>query len=121
MNPYERAEALYAGDPPGTWEDLLLEHLARGFVFSTPDFFVMGRPVMHHAPKEFVVDPYYHFPVEQCDCWHFHCFAGSMAKVWAIEPWPMPWISFERKNELAFCTRARLKRLILPQGQVAVA
>jgi len=80
-------------------EDLAL-HFEHGFVFSTPDYFIMGRPVPKDAPAEDIVNPAIVFPRAICDCWHCYLFAGDMAAALAVLPWALPWISFERKNEL---------------------
>lgn len=86
-------------------------HLLNGFVFSTPDFFIMGRAVERDAAPTLILDPLHAFPRESCDCWHIWLFAGNMERAWSIMPWSLKWFSFERKNELRFYSADAIRRL----------
>lgn len=114
MSPFLEAKAVYEREPCRRefFEDVCL-HLMHGFVFSTPEFFIMGRPVLSSAPAEMVVTPSVQWPRESCDCWHIYLFAGDMTKAWTILPWQLPKISFERKNELRFYRFRDIRRLSL--------
>lgn len=94
-----------------SFNDDLLAHLMGGFVYSTPDYFIMGRPVMRSAPQAQIVDPTVAFPKEDCDTWHIYLLAGDPRPAWSIMPWPLAWFSFERGNELRFYPVDRIKRL----------
>jgi hypothetical protein len=97
MSPYEQCEAKYAESwPKCGFEERVIRAMKHGFVFSTPDFFVMGRPVVSTAPHEQIACPAFTFDRSKCDMWHLDWFAGDMHKVWAVLPWPLPYISFER-------------------------
>ena len=103
MSPFERAAEVYRTEwCRRTLREDLEAHLVGGFVFARPDFFIMGRPVVRTADPALVVDPWHHFPTADCDCWHVYLFAGNMARAWSVMPWPLPWFSWERKNELRF-------------------
>lgn len=91
-------------------EDLEL-HLLNGFVFSTPEFFAMGRAVVKSANPRVLVDPAHVFPAAECDCWHVYLFAGRMHRAFEIIPWELPWFSFERGNELRFYPVSSIRRL----------
>lgn len=100
MTPYQRAAAVYASEPCArTFAQDLEWHLVNGFVFSTPDFFVMGRPVVSEADHALIVGQH-RFPAVICDCWHVYLHAGNMAKAWSMLPWELPLVSFERNNVL---------------------
>jgi hypothetical protein len=110
MTPWEQAIAIYDSEPCfRTFDEDLRLHLRHGFVFSTPEFFVMGRAVWRCAHPDDVCDPATKFDV--ADCWHVHCMAGDMAKAWGILPYPLPFVSFQRKNELRVYRLDDLRRL----------
>lgn len=90
--------------------DLLL-HLRHGYVFSTPRSFVMGRPVRRNATREEIVDPSHCFGPE-ADAWLVYCAAGTAGMAWFLdqEPYPLPYIGWERDNKLRFYERERLIR-----------
>jgi len=98
--PYERALAAFQAEySPLTFDEVLTWHLLNGFVFSRPDFFVLGRPVVSSAPYALLADPSHHFPSTECDAWLVYLAAGNTARMWEILPWPLPLIGFERRNE----------------------
>ena len=112
MMPVEHAAKVYEGEKCArTFREDLEAHLLNGFVFSRPDFFIMGRPVIKAADPALIVDPWHKFPSAECDCWHIYLFSGNMVRAWAIMPWPLPWFCWERKNELRFYSVEAIHRL----------
>ena len=115
-SPYERT--LYnwlmrPRDKPLAWyED---QHKSRGFVFATPDFYVMGRPVRKYAPLEQILDVTHRFDPATCDCWYVFLLTGDVRKAWSILPYELPWMCWVRDNDphddLRFYETARLMRL----------
>lgn len=89
-------------------QDLLL-HSQHGYVFNEAAFFIMGRPVRHDAPAALIVNPEFLFPAANCDCWHVYLAAGDLSRAWDMLPYPLPWLSFERKNELRFYEAKRIR------------
>lgn len=71
-------------------------HLRHGFVFSTPDFFIMGRAVCRSWPDDQVTDPTQTAPRIAADAWYIHAMAGDTGKAWSILPWPLGFVGFER-------------------------
>lgn len=111
VNPIDLARHVYQSEPCArSFEQDLTWHLENGFVFSRPDFFVMGRPVVSSAPRMFIVGQH-RFPSSVCDCWHVYLMAGNVAKAWSMLPWELPWVSFERENVLRFHRLASIRRL----------
>lgn len=112
MIPYDAAMAVYRNEPCARsfFDDFTL-HMKHGFVFSTPDYFIMGRPVNSKAAEAQIVDPACTFKPEECDCWHVYLMAGDVTKVWNIMPYPLPKVSFERRNELRFYTLDSIRRI----------
>lgn len=115
MSPYQIAREVYAKEPCArSFEQDMRLHLEFGFVFSTPDFFAMGRPVVKEGAPGDIVNPGILFPRKQCNCWHVYLMAGDIGKCWSVMPWPLGWVSFERKNELHFLPMERIRELSLP-------
>jgi hypothetical protein len=111
MAPVDLARHVYKSEPcVRTFEQDLNWHLEHGFVFSRPDFFVMGRPVVHTAPAIYIVGQH-RFPSAVCDCWHVYLMAGNVGRAWSMLPWDLPWVSFERENVLRFHPLASIRRL----------
>lgn len=119
MSPYATLKAKYALHPKPEpflyWVDWYHEH---GFVFSRPDFFCMGRPVLRHAPEEMIIDDRELFRGITCDCWYVMAAAGNMARMWSVQPWELPWFCWTRvwdpTGALTFTEAARLKERCPP-------
>lgn len=95
MSPYQILDDLYSRK--GLEFDYYVQcHLRCGFVFSTPEFFIMGRPVCRQWKKEDVFDPETAAPKSLADGWMIHAMAGDTGKAWSILPWPLGWIGFQR-------------------------
>lgn len=110
-SPYERARWVYDNeDCPRSFETDLELHLKHGFVFSTPDFFVMGRAVCSKTSPEEIVNPEVVHRRDLHDCWHVYLFAGDLSKAWNVLPYELPMFSLERKNELRFYKFQDLER-----------
>ena len=112
MTPFEQARQVYAHEPCArSFEQDLQLHYLHGFVFSTPKYFIMGRPVDKDAAPALIVNPAHTFDIRVCNCWHIYLMAGGHAEAWDIMPWPLGWFSFERRNELRFYPAERIRRL----------
>lgn len=118
MTPYDQIYSQYAQHPQARTFSWYIEwHLRHGFVFSTPEYFVMGRPVnmAHFDPDASEIHVYSR---ESSDAWYIHAMAGEMPKLWAIMPWDLPQIGWERvrdgKRELSFFSTEDLRRLCPP-------
>lgn len=90
-------------------------HFVHGFVFATPEFFIMGRHVRKDAGEQAVCEPTSLFSKDESDTWYLHAASGDMQKAWSILPWALPWIAFERtrggKRELQIFATDRLREL----------
>ena len=115
-SPYEMLALDWLKRPRGMtlawYEDA---HKCNGFLFSTPDFYVMGRPVIRCAPLEQILDVTHRFDPELCDTWYVFQMAGDVRRAWSILPWELPFICWQRDNdpsdELRFYETARMMRL----------
>lgn len=114
FGPYESIRRHYARHPQKcSFEYYVVWHMRNAFVFSTPDYFIMGSCV---PSKSFDPNaPLTRFAKDQCDAWYIFAMAGSMPRVWEIMPWELPLIGWERvregKRELQFFPTATLMRL----------
>ena len=87
----------------------LESHYRHGFVFSTPSYFVMGRPIMGN-------------PMAPGGAWFISAMAGSASEAWSILPWPLPWIGFERfDNRPRFHRMEHLRRSTAPIHETHLA
>ena len=73
-------------------------HLLFGYVFSTPEYFIMGRPVCFSASNADICNPMVSFNPEKCDMWHIFLMSGDTTAVWNCMPYHLPNISFQGKN-----------------------
>lgn len=118
MSPYQQIQAKYAEFPqeqPFAW--YVDWHARHGFVFATPEFFIMGRAV-NKAFFEGRGPILEAIPIGFADTWYIHAMAGDMQRAWDILPAPLPWLAWERvldgKRELRFYSAAEVKRLCTP-------
>lgn len=116
MSPYaQTAEdwAIRLREKPLRWYEE--EHKLKGFVFCTPDFYIMGRPVKRDAPPEQILDVTHQFFPPACDCWYVFLMCGDVRKAWSILPYELPWLCWQRDNdpsdELRFYETRRMMRL----------
>lgn len=115
VRPYVRIrEAYRCAEHEKSWRSWLNWHHLHGFVFSTPDFFIMGRAVLRDSMPEQIVGKHV-FKSEECDCWHIFAMSGDMGKAWSILPWELPWLAWERvqggKRDLRFYRTDDVRRL----------
>jgi hypothetical protein len=109
MKPIELAAAVYQQeDCARSFREDLEAHLLNGFVYSTPDAFLMGRPVRRDANPEDIVNPWVNFT--DPDCWHCYLFSGSLHHTMSMPPFKLPWVSYERKNRLRFYRWSDIER-----------
>ena len=121
MTPIEKAAEVYLREPCArTFQEDLKLHLLYGYVISTPRLFIMGRPVVKGAPASEIVDPSFTFPEALCNCWHIYLAAGNgIQEFFRVEPFELPWLSWERKNILRYHRRdAILRSAAIPATSV---
>lgn len=71
-----------------------------GYVLSTPETFVMARPVCSRDPVEMIVDPWVTYSRGDCDAWLIYLAAGNLRPALEWFPFELPLIGWERKNSL---------------------
>lgn len=110
--PFQIARAWHRCDPDNDpWEDVLSAHLIAGYVVSTPEVFLLFRPVDSRAnPIEFDC-PWVTY--SKPDQWHIYLAAGELSQ---FEQWIPPIydrISAVRKNRLRVWDRADMRGKIV--------
>ncbi len=99
MNPFTTAKALR----PATFHMELEAHLQHGVVISTPDAFLMGRPIAKDADHTLQADVWHQFPREDQNCWMVWAAAGDLSTIWQWVPYPLKWLAWARREgELRF-------------------
>lgn len=97
-------------------------HFQYGFLFSTPEFFVMGRPVMRGARAELIRDPSATFDGMAVDAWWVHGAIGNLRAMWDVMPAALPYLGFERWDDNPrFYPIETLRRLSIPTDDQLVA
>lgn len=76
-------------------QDLIL-HLDHWYVVSTPEIFVMGRPISRNATHEQLADLLYRF--DDSDTWFIWYAQGSMGAVIAAMPYWLPFVGWYRQQ-----------------------
>lgn len=69
-----------------------------GYVFITPDCFLMGRPIRRDWPSKDIANPAK--VASDPDCWHVWLMAGELSALLALIPYPLPFVSFHRRGVL---------------------
>lgn len=78
-----------------------MAHLIGGYVISTPEVFLLFRPVDSRRPDLFD-DPWAVF--EEVDTWFCYLAAGDLSQFGRFMPYPLPFVAWNRKNSLRFHT-----------------
>lgn len=120
MNPVATAQhvTIANGATLEQWAAAVRGYLLHGYVFSTPDCFLMARPVRHDADFEDILDPAHIF--ENPDCWFVHTAAGVLDACFLHLPYWLPLVAFQRARRgrtthLRYYNLERLKHLALVQ------
>ncbi len=94
MTPVERAAEL-CRKRGGCFRTELEAHLLRGWVFSTPEAFLMGRAVPRSVNAE---DLLAEFALEECDAWYVWLGVGRADVLLEWMPYELPWIGWYRQG-----------------------
>lgn len=102
MTPYETARQWYEDHPQEcSFSHYLIDCALNGFVFITPEFFIMGKATNRALLErgESTVGN---------DTWHVVFACGSLAKAWSILPYELPYMAFERVRDGELCLTVML-------------
>jgi hypothetical protein len=114
------ARAKWDSEP--RWLDFntaLWHHLQDGVAISTPNVFLLARPVRKDAPYEQIDDPSHVFSREAADCWFIYAAASaspeSIRQFIACEPFPLPYFGWYKHSRLRFVPRDKLISHVRPK------
>lgn len=72
------------------------QYMNNGYVFSTPDVFLVARPVMRDADAELIADPLYPFLEHEIDAWFVAIAAGDPRLFWTFCPFELDYVGYQR-------------------------
>lgn len=106
MTPLDKVRMLYTEQSPRTFEEDLTAHMVNGYVFSTPEYLLMGRPVWSKAPQHAINDVWMTFPLPLWDAWYVYAFAVAedrgladvLTKLLRHLPFFLPLLAWERSG-----------------------
>jgi hypothetical protein len=111
--PIYQAAMVYQREPCArTFQEDLDIHLMTGYVYSTPEYFVMGRAVSSKAPESQIVDPRVPFPDDECDCWMVYLAAGDLTQLFKHDLVGYPYVCWEKRNKLKIYSLAAVKERV---------
>lgn len=106
MTPIEEILALYTQYPqPQTFEEDLAAYLRTGYVFSTPEVFLMGRAIDKNSTAELIANPWHAFPREEQNCWLVFAASRIESNIFKSKqflqfvPYYLSWLAFQRRGK----------------------
>lgn len=107
MSPIAKAARVFIEEPSAVdFQDVLASHLLYGYVYSTPESFIMARPVNVDASHKEILDSNVDFA--NPNAWFIYAAAGTLESFLAIEPYPLPFFGWEKRNRVRFWPRERV-------------
>lgn len=106
MTPMEKVKMLYTEQSPRTFAEDLTAHMVNGYVYSTPEYLLMGRPVWSKAEQSHINDVWQAFPPQLWDAWYVYAFAVAedrgladvLTKLLRHLPFYLPLLAWERSG-----------------------
>jgi hypothetical protein len=93
------------------FEEKLGEHLKHGYVYNSPECFIMGRPVDSKADSDDILD--YSKEFSEPDCWYV-CLAVGIKKLndlINLMPYDLPLVGWQRMSgDIRYYNTKRLKK-----------
>jgi hypothetical protein len=117
LTPLDKVRALYTAESPRTFPEDLTAHMQHGYVFSTPQYLMMARPVWSHDTQAQINNVWVSFPPELWDAWYIYAFAlrddeglcGLVKNLLTHMPFYLPLVAWERNGEpLSFFSTDKL-------------
>ena len=107
MTPLDKVRELYTEHSPRTFAEDVTAHMQHGYVFSTPEYFMMARPVWSEATQESINNVWKAFNPVLWDAWYIYAFAlredgglaGLVKKLLTHIPFYLPLIAWERSGQ----------------------
>ena len=114
MTPFHRAAQWHLTHcPDHPLAPIVEAHFQNGYVFNTPELFIMARQVSYEWPDEEILDPWQSDP--QGSVWHVWLYAGDMKAITKLIPYDLPYITFHRRGNLKLYTMREFNRFLARQ------
>lgn len=93
-------------------------YLNNGYVVSTPEMFICGRPVPREAHPEDILNPLLPFPAEDCNAWFIAIMAGNPRLCWTYYPLDMEYVGYQRAalEPIRWFNMNKYRRIIMGSG-----
>jgi len=99
MTPFTRAAQWHLTHcPDHPLAPIVEAHFQNGYVFNTPDLFILARQISIDWTDEEILDPWQSDP--QGSVWHVWLYAGDMKAIAKLIPYKLPYITFHRAGKL---------------------
>jgi hypothetical protein len=111
MTPFETAARWHNARSPDVLFTVPLEaHLQTGYVFNTPELFIMARRISTDWPEDCILDPWLTNP--EGDAWHVWLYAGEILAIPPLIPYFLPYVTFHRKGKFKIHRMEHLLRFL---------
>jgi hypothetical protein len=97
MLPWQKAKHWWDNHSTQDFWEVVGEHLSAGYVWSSPECFMLARAVRWNAEEN-------HFEQGQSNCWHVTLaastgHANACGEFMRVFPHPQPWVSWFRGSK----------------------
>ena len=76
-------------------------HLEHGYLIKTPDYIVMGKPVVTWMCDEDLKNPEIECPEGvKPDAWYIYCLVGTACNFLSFEPYHLEYVGWHRRGKL---------------------
>jgi len=116
MSPIDKLRSAYQRySPHRSLEEDVGTFIRCHYLFATPHFVALGKPVKKGADKELIIQPGYVFPVSDADTWFLFAYAGRIMDLFAFIPFELRWLAWERRGAcLRYWTLEQFKQRCTP-------
>ena len=82
---------------PRTFAEDVALYEAAGYVWDTPEVFLMARPVWKDAPDEVIKCSHVRFHDSCVNAWFLFAFVGDLRATITIAPYQLAWVGWSRR------------------------
>lgn len=82
-----------------TFSQLCDGYFLNGYVVSTPNYFILARPVNKEADPLDIINPVIPFPREEWNAWYIAAMAGDPSLCWTFYPFELDYVGYQRVTD----------------------
>lgn len=98
MNALDSLIDIYREHGDDKWSEDLWLYSRLGIVHLSDDFCIMARPVHKDWDEHDIINAKLSDLTADHNMWHIHVATGTLSRILAIMPYPLPWASFQRNG-----------------------